>query len=330
MIRTINFLIFTLMLLSIISCAKTDDEEVQSAIREARYFLTSSECSSAKSVLDGVGAQKDNAEYVAVYSSSLACSAGYGDLKTAIGNLTSIDTSGAGGAGFIKSFAGFDSSNETAADQPTYTYLLAAIRYILEADSATPSTTGRIANYGASPGNDLSMQALFMTTVAFGKWFGYYGNADATGTKGAGVDGNDCIFSYTQADAVAYITGANPGGCSATGTEGHDDLEAPVTAAAVKTRLCEGIYLYNNMVDILSNLSLSSNSSLGNLSSMATLFTNVVAAAELLESGGGFNTEGAYANSITEIKTITSITACEALNVNKIQKFYAILLETLY
>jgi hypothetical protein len=329
-----KILFFILMISNLISCAKTDEEAIRSAVREARYFLTSSDCSNAKSVLDDVGEQKDNAEYVAVYSSAIACSSGYTDLGTAIGNLTSINTADQStGAGFIKSFAAFASSNETAADQTTFTKLFEGIRYILEADSATPSTIGRLANFGTKAGNDLSMQALLMTTVAFGKWFAYYGNADSAGTKGAGSPAvNICIFSYTQADAVTYVNDLNPSGCSASGSEGHDELEGAVTAAVIKTRMCEGIYLYNNLVDILSNLSLSSNSSLGSLSAMATLFDSVNAAAVFAETTyvPDINSEVAYQNSIPIVRDVTSMSACEALNINRIQKYYAILMETLF
>lgn len=321
----LTFILLTAM--SLFSCAKTDDEAVKSAIREARYFLTSSNCDNAIDILDDVGTQSDNAAYVSVYASAIACSSGYTELGTALGNLTSIDTSNQGaGLGFIKSFAGFPSSNETAADEETYTKILEAIRYILEADSAQPSTTGRLSNFGTKAGNDLSMQALLMTTVALGKWFAYYGDADASGTKGAGGN-NACIFSYTNANAVSYVNDASPSGCVATGTEGHVDLESPVTDETIKRRMCEGIYLFNNLVDIISFIDLSSNPVLGSLSSMGTLFNNVISAAETIESTSYNST---FANSVTAVKSVTSMNACDALDINQIQKFYAILLETLF
>ena len=328
----VNHCISVISIFILISClASTDEEEVRSAIAEAHYYLDSSNCSKAKSVLDDVGQQKNNADYVSVYASSIACVAGYKDIEVALNNLTSIDTSDQStGVGFISSFAGFPSSSEIAPDQASYSKIFEAIQYILEADSASPSTVNRLSKYGNSDGNDLSMQALIMTTVAFGKWFAYYGNADASGTKGAGANGagHSCVFSYTQADAVNYINAINPSGCSATGSEGSDDLETPVSTTVIQRRMCEGLVMFNNMVDILSNINLSSSSSLGQLSSMSTLFTNVISGAETAETT--FNTEGAYANSVSTLKNVRGLAECEALDLNRIQKFYAILLEVLY
>jgi hypothetical protein len=326
MYRTTRFLTFIFLISTFFSCAKTDEEAIRSAIREAHYHLTNSDCSDAKDVLDEVGEQKDNADYVAAYASALACTASYQDLNI-IDNLTSIDTSDANGLGFITSFAAFATSNETAADQVTYTGILDAIRYILEADTSTPSTSGRLSEYGTTAGNDLSMQALYMITVAFGKFFNHYGDADSTGTKGA--DGNnDCVYSYTHVDAAQFVNDNSPSGCTASGSEGSADLEAPNSATVIQTRLCEGLYLFNNLRDILGGIELSSSSTLGNLTSVETLLDTVISNLEGLETG--YNNDATYANSISAIKGVTSMTACEALDIERLEKFYAIVFETLF
>lgn len=328
--RSFNCFITLLILMNFASCAKTKEAEVLSAIAEAQYYLDSSRCSKAIDILDEVGSQKSNASYVSVYASALACQSGYADLDI-LDNLANINTGGAGGAGFIKSFAAFGTSNETDVDQSTYTKLFDAINYILEANGgAQPSTVSRIAKYGVKKSNDLSMQTIMMLTTAMGKFFALYGNADTDGTKGAGSTyTNICLYSYTMADAVNFINANTPQSCtSATGTEGSDFLEAPVTASLTKSRLCEGVILFNNFFDILSNIDLSSNSSLGQLTSVGAVISTILTAAQTVE--GGFNTVPAAQDSIALVRDIRGMDTCEALDIQRLEKWYALLFETIF
>lgn len=336
--------VFLLILSILVSCAKTDEQAVRSAIQEAKYELNSSNCSKAKSILDEVDFQTDNADYISIYASAQACVGGYDELSMLFGgNLTNIDSNS-----LITSLAAFTTSDETLADSTTYTALNDAITTLLSYDDSTqPSTVARNAKFGTKKSGDLSMQALYLLLVQIGKHFALYGNADDStnptrGEKGGGSQTNSCIFSYTTQDAVDYITDAGGvagllGTCvAATGSEGSDLLESPETAADIKRRLCQGIVYFNNLLDILGNITLPGSSELGDVGNINTALTTLMTAAATLETTGG-TPAGKYNDgpaagqgAIAALKDVTSQTVCEAENLERIEKFYAIFFEAVY
>lgn len=316
-----------------ISCAKTDEEEINSALREARYHLTSMDCSKAKEVLDEVGQQKDNADYVSVYASAIACEAGYTDLGTAINNLTNITTTT---VGLLNSFAAFESSNETEADAATYSKIVEAIRYIVEADGGVrPNTNTRKTTYGTNDGNDLSMQALLMTTVAVGKYFAFYGNTDTNGIKGSGsVDGGStCIGFYPfnallntdLADGDLDPSGISTNGCTSANS-GHAQLDpGTIDADTVKRRMCEGIFLFNNLFEILENVDLATNDSLGEIDQVPTLINDILNAAQINESAATWR---GSTTAVSDLRDETSLANCIAADDADIQKYFVLIFET--
>lgn len=322
-----------ILIFLIISCAKTDEQEIESAIREARYHLTGMDCTKAKSVLDEVGEQKDNADYVAVYASSIACVAGYTDLGTAVNNLTNITTTT---TGLFNSFAAFPSSNETEADATTYTKIVEAIRYIIEAEGGTrPNTTTRLSTFGTDDGNDLSMQALLMLTVAVGKYFAFYGNTDTNGVKGAGsvTGGANCIGFYPfdaqvntdLADGDIDPADLSTNSCTSANA-GHAQLDpGSIDAATVKRRMCEGIFLFNNLFEILGKVDLSSNDSLGQIDQVETLMNDILNAAQIYESAVVWR--GAT-NAVADLRDETSLDQCIAATDADVQKFFILIFET--
>ena len=318
---------FLLILCCIFGCAKTDEAEIRSAVSEAKYFLNSMECDKAMEVLTEVGFQDDNADYIKVYASAQACKAGYKVLDVLFGgNLGNISSTS-----LLSSLASFTTSNETTADSTEYTALKNAITTLIEAGGGTqPSTTARNTAFGLAKSGDLSLQALYMIFIQMGKFFALYGDADAAGTKGAGGN-NSCIFSYTTNDAVDWISVNTPGSCSsATGSEGAALLESPETAANIKRRLCEGIVLYNNMMDILSNVTLPGSSELGDVGNIQTQLSNLMAVAEAAETGVFNDGSATGLNAIATLKTVTGQATCEAEELDRIEKFYAIFFETIF
>lgn len=334
--------IFYLFFLALfIACAKTDEAAVRSAIQEAKYFLNTSDCSSAKSVLEDVDFQEDNASYISTYASAQACVAGYTELDTLFGgNLSNISS-----ASLITSLAAFDSSNDTIEDSVAYTALDAAITTLLSYDDSTsPSTISRNAKFGTKQSGDLSMQAMYLLFVQIGKHFALYGNAEhaadpPTGVKGGGTFGNSCIYSYTTQDAVEFVTDfgalSQLGSCTAaSGTQGSDFLEAPETAADIKRRLCQGIVYFNNLLDILSNMTLPGSDSLGDVSNISTALQALMLVAQTAETSaaaGKYNDGDVNGqNAIAALKDVTSQSVCEAVTIERIEKFYAIFFESVY
>jgi len=319
--KLIEKLIILLFLSSTLaSCAKTDAQAIKAAINEANYHLTSMDCVSAKAALDGVDFQAGNASYISTYASAQACVGNYNelDLFAELGDISA--------AGFLESFAALSSANETAADSTTYAALKAAITTLLAYDGATnPSTATRNAKFGDAKSGDLSMQAMYLIMLQIGKYFALYANTDTNGVKGAGTFSNSCIFSYTETDSVNIITTLTPGSCSgATGSEGSDFLESPVTAAAIKTRLCEGVILYTNFTDILSNITLPGSSELGAIADIKAVFDLAYSSAEAAEAGYVANSTDAIAT----LRVIREQALCEAADLNRISKWFALLMES--
>lgn len=322
-------LLFLSTIFLLVACAPTSEEEIESAVSEARFHLSSMDCSKAKSVLDDVGFQDDDPDYISVYASAQACEAGFKVLDVLFsGNLETINSSS-----LIGSLASFTTSNETEADSSNYLAIQSAITTLIESSGGSqPSTSARNEKFGAAKSGDLSLQALYLIFVQMGKFFALYGNADASGTKGAGsIDDNSCIFSYTTDDAVDWITDTSPGSCSAaTGSEGSDFLKSPVTATEIQSRLCEGIILYNNMIDILGNITLPSSSELGDVGNIATALNTLMTTAEGAESGTYNDGPADSLNAISALRDVTDQATCEAETLERVEKFYAIFFETIY
>ncbi|MBD67109.1 MAG: hypothetical protein CME62_18050 [Halobacteriovoraceae bacterium] len=312
------------ILVTLISCAKTDDEARSSAIREARHLLTTMDCSAAQDVLDEVDEEKDDPEFVSVYASAIACDAGYSDITSALPNFEDLDSDP---TTLFGSMAAFASSNETVADAATYSKLKEAIDYILEADGGTqPSTSQRISKYGSRYGNDLSMQAFVMITVAFGKFLAFYGNADSDGVKGQGsiTGGGTCYGQYEfDADVNDYLDNGVTGSCTGS-SQGHADIAADsADDADAKRRLCEGIVLFHNLLDILANSELSSNDSLGDLSDVEDSINT------LFDTATSFETTQSWSSgNVLKFKAITSQSACEAEDQADVERYFVIMFET--
>tara|TARA_B100001971_G_scaffold215192_1_gene259873 strand:- start:126339 stop:127307 length:969 start_codon:yes stop_codon:yes gene_type:complete len=315
-----NFILLIFTSLFLFSCAKPDELVCQEAKEEAKYHLTKENCSKAFSALSNA-CGSDDSEYIALQASAYGCRANYSEL-----DLFDLDIDNINSSSLLSSLASLSSSNETQADSTEFVALQSAIQTILTATSGNPSANTRKTEFGTDNGDDLNFQALFMITVQLGKYFAYYGNADNLGNKGSGSLGNTCIYSYTNADAIDWITSTAPdtGTCvNATGSEGSDDLEAPVTSTEVTTRLCEGIILFNNFMDILGNVDLT-DSIYGDLSSVKTavdaLYTTAIAAENTAYSTA----------TISTVKDIRLQSDCEALTTEQIEKYFAIFFESIY
>ena len=144
----------------ILACGRTDDQEKESAIREARYYLSSMECTKALESLDEVDFDEKDADYISTYASTQACFGGYKELDVLFGgNLESLNASS-----LLGSLSSFTSSNEETAESSTYIALNNAITILLGFDGTndgSPDTATRTAKFGTKKAGDLSLQALY-------------------------------------------------------------------------------------------------------------------------------------------------------------------------
>lgn len=265
------------ILLFLTSCGKTPDEEVNEAIDIALTHLSHNKCEAAIDVLEDVGRDKENPIYLQVLASAYACRAKFSELDFFDTELDKIDTST---TGLMKSLTTLKWSDQDEADQDDYVATREALDILLNVDSSQPSQAAREDKYGIRKAGDMGVQALFLALSQLGKFVHFYGNVNATGVKGGGTASTDeqgatvstCFAQYTSSDAQTALTPAIAGACRYPGPAtfvGHPNLSfAAPDLAATKRRMCEGLMLVTNIMDILENMTLSDDT-FGDLSTIS-------------------------------------------------------------
>jgi hypothetical protein len=322
-LRSILFIFLTFTL---ISCAKTAPEKIDEAIDLALTYLTQEKCQKAIDVLEDVGPDTDNPVYLQVLASAYACRGGYNEITFLSTDIPAINSAA---ATFMKSLSKLTLSPETAADSDSYNDLLASMNTLLYVDDNQPSYAARVTKYGARKAGDMGVQTLFLGLAQLGKFINFYGNVDSSGTKGAGAANTDeqgatpsnCFLEYTEARSIAAL-GVLGGTCDDMSSDnGHPNLSfAPASLTATKKKMCQGLVLVTNLIDILENITLPANSSYGSITSLPTTVSafksSIIAADATLE---------------TLLET-TSQTTCETLvagatEFDNLQYIYALLFE---
>jgi hypothetical protein len=254
----------TILIISILifafSCGKSTEEKTDEVIDIALTYLSENECDDALDVLLDVGVQNNNGIYLQVLASAYACKAGFDEISFISADIPALVTTNV--STLMKSLSILSESAESSTDSLTYTSIRSGINTILNATSGNPSQVNRTSKFGPRRGADLGVQALILNIVNWGKFLRYYGNTDNTGVKGAGAGSNNCFLDYNDPRAQLIISGSQGGAC-VSNTDGHADLDQ--TTEAGKRRICEGIMVINNSLDILDNLDLSSISVLSKL-----------------------------------------------------------------
>lgn len=270
------YLSFILCLFLFASCAKKSDQQTMEAIDKAQDFLTSNKCQDAIDVLEESGLETSNPIFVQVYASAYACRSGFSEITFFSSDVPLIDSTDS--ATFFKSLTTLSTSTETAADSASYSDLLSGINIILNSGGASsPSQVARTSYYGSRKAGDIGTQGVYMLVAQLGKYLHLYGNVDSNGDKGAGSFGSECFVAYDDPIAQAGVS-ALPGTNACDGGDaGHPDLSlAASDLTTTKRRMCEGLMIITNLADILGNITLPSNSSLGDLSDVQDLVNDYV------------------------------------------------------
>lgn len=270
---------FLMSLTVLLASCGGKEEEVAGAIDEANYLLTSRECAKAREVLNAVGYQTNDPRYIGVYASTYACEASYSTVNFFADDLTSLSSTA---GGFFGSLAGFSTSGlMTSATDTDFTNLQEAIDTILySGGNSASSSANRIASFGLRAATNLNVQALYMILVNFGRWLRYHGNASATGVKGTGVnpEANTCLYSYDNLGpnwlvVQDALNDGVSGTCTDVARTGTTDIST-ADPAVNKTRLCRGIVLFNNFIDIVLNINFTGTNT-GELNNLATTFNTL-------------------------------------------------------
>lgn len=314
----LRFIPFFIISILFVACGGSTEVQVRQAIDRAQSHLSFDRCDEAIAVLEKVGPQERNGLYLQVLASAYACRAGYSEIDFIVSDIANIQSSG---QDLMKSLSILSLSPEDSADSAAYLSLKRAINLLI-GGTPTPGHLERVSSYGPRKAGDMSIQLLLMSIVQLGKFLHYYGNVDGAGTKGAGGGVSRCFLTYTDPAALTVLQ-QNP---HATGAcvfppVGHPDLAlAPAASLTItKRRLCEGLILISNVLDILENLDLSANAALGSLSGVAAGISSYKAAA--------------VAAGLGDLMATTSESSCRSMiessaGFNDMQRLYALVFET--
>jgi hypothetical protein len=305
------------------SCGKSDDQKIQDAILSASYYLSSGSCQSAIDVLENLGRQNTNARYLKTLASAYSCRAGFSTLTYFSNDLSKTATPSPLGGTTLYSTSTVSVSTPFANDQ-NYLDLTTAMNILLYAggiSSGTEPTASERANYFSSDDQaEINSQLMFIQLVLLGKFMGAYGAANSSGVK------TSCFTSYSNAptDVQTIITGGAGGACTTTsgGSTQLSSSTAVISAAVRKTRLCQGVVIFNGLLESMPLVLASiSGDSLGSLSGITDVIDDLKD--DLTTAYPGIGT----------VLTTLNQTNCEdnsAVPVADIETYYAALFETIF
>jgi hypothetical protein len=266
------------------ACSQTKEEEAADAIDAALHYLSQGDpdCQEAIDVLEDVSGQGSNVRYLQTLASAYACRGGFSELNF----FDEIDTIDADN--FLTSLAQLSTSAQTEAQSDAFDDLQYAINILLYSGSrTTPSAAVTKTKFGNRHGSNINLQAAYMIIAQLGRYVRWYGNTDAAGVKGGGPSGNTCFFDYDSSGAptpLSVATAHGGGNACTAGNSGSPDLDyAGVTTAVAQRRMCHGIMLVNNLLDILENTTLSTNDALGDLTEVYDEVEPYITSAALLD-----------------------------------------------
>jgi hypothetical protein len=324
----VRIAIILFFILNFASCAKKPAEEREEAIDLAQTYLSDGKCKKAIDVLEGVGRDRSDGIYLQVLASAYACRAGFDERDFLSVEIQKIDSDP---TDLMKSLTTFTLSPETEADSDDYADFKEALDILLNVDSAQPSQVRREAKYGVRRSGDMGTYALFLSLTQLGKFIHFYGNVNAAGAKGTGAASTNeqgatpstCFIEYTQSDAITFLGLGGGSVCNDMAIDdGHPDmLFAPAaTLVITKRRMCEGLMLITNIIDILNNMTLPS-SSMGDLSQVTATVNTYKTAITTADPG------------LETLIETTSQATCETLvadpaEFDNLQYIYALLFES--
>jgi hypothetical protein len=322
--KKILFLFFILFL-GLIGCGQSAKEKRDSAILSARISLTQGNCQQAIDTLESAGRDQFSADYLTTLSSAYSCRAGFSQVVFFGNDVSKID-----GSNIQGSFSTFSTSPLTTGFTPDtdlkFKDLQTAIDVLLYAGNlSSPSHSGRSNYFSSRELGNISTQALYLLVSQLGKFGKYYGNSNSNGLKGLGTGTNKCYFEYTDAQAIAALSWLNTNStndtCSPT-FAGHPDLDVVIqTQADITKRMCRGVILFNNLVDVFIGTTLSTASQ---FDSIRNIQDDIQAYIVSCNVSGSSTPLGALCN-------VRSQTECENLaTIPLLQRYYAAVYEALH
>jgi hypothetical protein len=285
--RFAPFITRLLVLLSAITlgaCSSGTKEKIEDGIDTALYYLSlpTPDCQKAIEELEKIGRQNTNPLYLRTLASAYACRGDYSELSL----FADVSKISSNVASFFGSVTTLTMAPQTAPEPDAFLDVQSALDILLHAGGqATPSYTNLVTLFGERQANNLSMQTIFMLLTQLGRFNYYYGNVNATGQKGLGAGTNNCYYPYPGLIQTTIADSADTGGrCRSTNSPvGHPQLNTAtpgLTNAIVNRRLCYGVVIVNNLIDILTNIDFSANDALGAIVDLKDTLDDVLSQAQ--------------------------------------------------
>ncbi len=258
MIAKLGHVPFIISVLLLWGCGQSTEEKRFEAMETAKVYLTYGQCQPAIDVMEAVGRDDKNADYLQLLASAYACRAEYNEIAFVTTDIAKLNANNT----LIGTLATFTTSQMTSPIDQRYLDLQMAIDILLYAGGiSNPSSAERLRHFSTGENGDINMQLLFMVIAQLGKFSYYYGNMDpTTGVKGAATNGNGnvnlCFYDYPDPDVDGFyepgvLTAGSSGTCDEVSDAGHPSLSAAVGDTVRVDRLCQGVILMNNFVDTL-------------------------------------------------------------------------------
>ncbi|PIP94787.1 MAG: hypothetical protein COW00_18585 [Bdellovibrio sp. CG12_big_fil_rev_8_21_14_0_65_39_13] len=299
------------LLFSLLSCGASNEQKIKNSIEVANNLLSTRKCDEAIRELESVGQQTSNPRWLITYSSAYACKGGFSEPSFFANDLAKISSAN---DGLIGSLTLFSTSSTDGPFSTEYANLQRALEILLyPAGLTTSSHTSRLTKFTTSELSNMEVVAFYIALTQMGRYFYYYGDAGPTGTKGGGGAPNTCLATYTDGAAITAIDVLATDSCNSGTNLGHTDIETGV-AATRQTRMCHGIVLFNNFIDLISNLTFSG-ANTGSLSALGAVFTTLCETA----MGGA-----------VPICSVKDQTSCEAATNADVEGYFAKVLETFF
>lgn len=317
--------IFLILIFSVaVSCGKDSDQKRSEGLLSARIKLTNGDYQGAINDLEALGRDPYSADYMSTLASAYAGKAGFSEIKFFGSDLALISATGTTSA--FGGFARFSTSSMTDPDlDAKFNNLQTAINLLLYAGEVSSSShANRSAKFSARDTGNMNTQAMYMITAQLGKLLNYFGNASINGEKGLGTTfTNQCFYQYTDASALTAITYLNTGSLNNicdNGDPGHPDIAG--ASATTISRMCRGVVLMNNYIDLFVNTALGTATNLSNLSSLSGTINTYINSSCNVPNAGGVN--------LGVLCTVKDQDTCESTaTIAALQVYYAAIFESL-
>ena len=314
--------IFLAVFILFFSCGKSADQEIKDTVLEANIFLSSSQCQPAIDLLESVGRQNSDPQYLKALSSAYACRAGYSSIVFFANDIGQTANPGPLGGMTTYSTSLVPIDDELTNDS-NFRDLQTAIDILLYAggisEMTEPAVEQRAKKFSLNQAGDINAQLIYMMLVQTGKFMQYYGNTNSAGIKGSGNGLNNCFIDYSAANlgVQAYIASL-PGSCDA---PYKSRPKIVFGEADTRKKLCEGIVLLNGILNILPNVLATAAG--GNLDDISSLTDDIKASKSKIEILG---------NKYKVIANVLSQKKCEIdtdIDDETLTYYYALFFESL-